>query len=166
MKGHWQSGSDKRRLQAAIITRSYHEGKRDDALTNAAFAAPAAIGHAAAMELTPDRLPPGSPCTNCGRCCTNPNYMLTLSATGEDVKRWRRQRRYDILRFAWVLGPPNNPHADLWVDSEGNERSRCPFVRKVRDQPRYLCSIYDTRPQVCRDYEPWTPDSICEIVRE
>jgi Fe-S-cluster containining protein len=112
-------------------------------------------------------MPPGSPCTNCGKCCTNAAFMGTLSATGDDVKRWRRERRRDILRFAAIMGPPEDPFADLWVDDEnGTERQRCPFVRKVRGQPRYLCSIYETRPQVCRDYEPWAPRSICEIVEE
>ena len=115
------------------------------------------------------RLPPGSPCTNCGKCCTNPSFMGTLKATGEDVKRWRREGRQDILRFAHVLGSRNDPWADLWIDSQAPdhrdpERYRCPFVRKVRGQPRYLCTIYETRPQVCRDYEPWAPGSICEVV--
>jgi len=111
------------------------------------------------------RLPPGSPCTNCGKCCTNPSFMGSLEATGDDVKRWRRQRRHDILRFAEIMGPPEDPWADLWVDrNSGVERERCPFVRKVLGQPRYLCSIYETRPQVCRDYEPWAPGSICEVV--
>jgi Fe-S-cluster containining protein len=93
--------------------------------------------------------------------------MQSLGATGDDVKRWRRERRDDILRFASVLGPPGNPYADLWIDEfdeKGRERSRCPFVRKVRGQNRYLCTIYETRPQVCRDYEPWAPGSICEVV--
>ena len=116
------------------------------------------------QQTAPDRFPPGSPCTNCGRCCTNPNYMGTLMATGADVQRWRRGRRADILRFAYVLGPRNDPYADLWIDEEGRERERCPFVQKVRGSPRYLCTIYDTRPQVCRDYEPWAPGSICEVV--
>jgi Fe-S-cluster containining protein len=89
--------------------------------------------------------------------------METLQATGEDVRRWRREKRYDILRFASVLpGPRNDPRADLWIDEEtGVERSRCPFVRKVRGSPRHLCSIYETRPQVCRDYVPWAPGSVC-----
>lgn len=26
-------------------------------------------------------------CTRCGKCCTNPSYMGSLQATGEDVKR-------------------------------------------------------------------------------
>jgi Fe-S-cluster containining protein len=117
------------------------------------------------MMATPEKLPPGSPCTNCGKCCTHPGYMGTLSATGDDVKRWRREGRDDILRFAYVLGPPSNPHADLWVDEQTeNEQDRCPFVRKVRGQNRYLCRIYETRPQVCRDYIPWAPKSICEVV--
>jgi Fe-S-cluster containining protein len=112
-----------------------------------------------------EKLPPGSPCTNCGKCCTNPDFMRSLDATGDDVKRWRREGRQDILRFASVLGPPDNPSADLWVDDRtGIERNRCPFVRKVRGQNRYLCTIYETRPQVCRDYEPWAPGSICEVV--
>jgi Fe-S-cluster containining protein len=103
------------------------------------------------------------PCTNCGKCCTNSSFMETLEATGDDVKRWRREGRDDILRFAEVLGPPDNPYADLWVEGAG-ERSRCPFVRKVRNQNRYLCRIYETRPQVCRDYVPWAPGSICEDI--
>ena len=93
--------------------------------------------------------------------------MGSLQATGEDVKRWRQEDRRDILRFAFVLGSPDDPWADLWVDSKTErEYRRCPFVRKVPHQNRYLCGIYETRPQVCRDYEPWAPGSICEIVDE
>jgi Fe-S-cluster containining protein len=110
------------------------------------------------------KLPPGSPCTNCGKCCTKPSFMQGLGATGDDVKRWRREKRYDILRFAWVLGPPDDPYADLWIDERLEERERCPFVRKVRGENRYLCRIYETRPQVCRDYEPWAPGSTCEVL--
>src|SRR5262249_34370983 len=83
------------------------------------------------------RLAPGSPCTNCSKCCTNPSFMGTLKATGEDVERWRREGRQDILRFADVVGPRNDPWADLWIDSQApdhrdSERFRCPFVRKRR----------------------------------
>ena len=112
-----------------------------------------------------DKLPPGSPCTNCGKCCTNTSYMGNLTASGKDVKRWRREGRTDILAFVCVMGPPDNPSADLWVDQNDNERLRCPFVRKVPNQNRYLCRIYETRPQMCRDYTPWAPGTICEIVR-
>jgi Fe-S-cluster containining protein len=121
------------------------------------------------MSETKERLPPGSPCTNCGKCCTNANYMGTLSATKEDVDRWQREGRHDILRFVFVLGLSGRngmPYADLWVDRDHDdrERLRCPFVRKVKGQNRYLCKIYETRPQVCKDYVPWSEDAICEVV--
>jgi len=107
-------------------------------------------------------LPPGSPCTNCGKCCTNPSYMGSLSATAEDVARWNEEGRDDILRFVRELAPGWG--ADLWVDENDRERERCPFVRKVRGSKRYLCRIYETRPQVCRDYVAWSEHTICEEV--
>jgi Fe-S-cluster containining protein len=122
------------------------------------------------MTETPNkkpRLPPGSPCTGCGKCCTNARFMGSLFATGKDVKRWRREGRDDILRYAAVLGPASNPHADLWIDPKtGDSRQRCPFVLKVPGTKRYTCTIHDTRPQVCRNYEPWSgdPNDVCEIV--
>jgi Fe-S-cluster containining protein len=92
-------------------------------------------------------------CTQCGRCCTNSSFMGTLTASGADVQRWRKQRRYDILRWVSVIGPPSNPWGDLWIHPvRGDDRERCPFVRKIRGQDRYTCTIYDTRPDVCRSY--------------
>jgi Fe-S-cluster containining protein len=91
--------------------------------------------------------------------------MRTLQATGEDVKRWRREGRDDILRFVAVLGrDDDDPWGDLWIDDDnGVERARCPFVRKLPNRDQYTCTIYETRPEVCRQYEPWTPHAICEI---
>lgn len=112
-----------------------------------------------------ERLPPGSPCTQCGKCCTNDRYMLNLTAEGEDVLRWRREGRVDILRFVEVIGPPESPYADLWIDQDsGDERSRCPFVQQIEGTKKFTCTIYETRPQICRQYEPWSPLTICEVV--
>jgi len=35
--------------------------------------------------------------------------MGSLQATGDDVKRWRREGRHDILRFADIMGSPRDP---------------------------------------------------------
>ena len=84
-------------------------------------------------------------CTQCGKCCTNESFMGTLSASYEDVERWEVEGRDDIL--AWESA------YDLWISPRtGYEASRCPFVRKVRGQEKYKCMIYDTRPEVCRQY--------------
>jgi Fe-S-cluster containining protein len=93
--------------------------------------------------------------------------MHTLSATAEDIARWRREGRDDILRYAYILGDS----ADLWLDStkpDKSELDRCPFVRKIPGSKKYNCRIYDTRPEVCREYQPWSgePNDICEEIEE
>lgn len=89
------------------------------------------------------------PCTQCGRCCTNAKFMGSMQASPEDLARWKREQRYDILQYACQLGS----FADLWISPRtGEELSRCPFVRKRRNKPIYDCTIYDTRPEVCREY--------------
>ncbi len=90
------------------------------------------------------------PCSRCGKCCTNPHFQGGLSATVEDYERWVTEGRLDIL--SWC-----DPDIhDLWVRSDGHEASRCPFVRKDRGKPTYTCTIHETRPQVCRDYVPFS----------
>ena len=81
------------------------------------------------------RLPPGSPCTNCGKCCTNPSFMGSLEATGDDVKRWRRQRRHAILRFAEIMGPPEDPFGwtgvAAWNASGARSCAKCSVSRAI-----------------------------------
>jgi Fe-S-cluster containining protein len=116
-----------------------------------------------------DQVKLAKPCSRCGKCCTSSSYMGTLSATEEDVHRWIREKRWDILAWTWLFydrdGIPDC--ADLWVSPKtGIEAERCPFVRKERGRNTYKCTIYDTRPEVCRDYEPWAPGTICEDVND
>jgi Fe-S-cluster containining protein len=87
--------------------------------------------------------------------------MGTLQASGDDVKRWMAERRWDILKYAYVLGREDDPFADLWVKPNGDEAERCPFVRKDANKSTYRCLIYETRPEVCRNYEPWAEHSVC-----
>lgn len=92
-------------------------------------------------------------CTQCGRCCTNPGFMGSLSASGADVLRWREEGREDILAWVAQLGEGDDPWGDLWISPRtGEEAHRCPFVRKVRGQEKYNCTIYETRPETCRRY--------------
>jgi Fe-S-cluster containining protein len=112
-----------------------------------------------------DRLIP-SLCTRCGKCCLNEDYMGTLEASRADVGRWRRQKRHDILWY--VLSISDRQH-DLWIKPDGTECSRCPFVRKDRNKPTHSCRIYDTRPEICREYPgsyAQMKDIGCEIIDE
>lgn len=104
-----------------------------------------------------------SACTRCGKCCLNEHYMMTLTATAQDVARWRREGQEDILRYVARVGPGLH---DLWVD-DGIELSRCPFLRKNRGVATYRCTIHETRPEACRSYpvsyEQMVADE-CEII--
>ena len=91
------------------------------------------------------------PCTQCGRCCTNPGFMGSMQATADDLEMWRTAGRWDVLEWCWVID--DDVGGDLWISPvTGIEASRCPFVRKRRGQDKYDCTIYDVRPEVCRNY--------------
>jgi hypothetical protein len=91
--------------------------------------------------------------------------MGSLTASGEDVIRWQREGRTDILAFASVMGPPGDPFADLWDGSEWQRAVSLSIWAQGANQNRYLCRIYETRPQIYRDYIPWAFGTLCEIVR-
>jgi Fe-S-cluster containining protein len=83
-----------------------------------------------------------------------------MFADKEDYDRWVAEGRWDILQWCDPV------LYDLWFGLDGEEKTRCPFVRKDRNKPTYHCMIYDTRPQVCRNYVPFSgkENDICEDV--
>jgi Fe-S-cluster containining protein len=89
-------------------------------------------------------------CRQCGRCCMGYGGMLT--ATHDDVKRWREEGRSDILRTAKMVWKGGNlEYAELWFDpTTGKELFNCPWLKREGDKAS--CSIHETRPQVCRSY--------------
>jgi Fe-S-cluster containining protein len=91
-------------------------------------------------------------CTQCGQCCRSLGDAFAASADVEDVDRWEAEGRFDILE--WVdLRLRDVGMMDLWIDpATGDEVTRCPWLRKVPREPRYLCGIHDTKPRHCREY--------------
>lgn len=104
------------------------------------------------MKDEPDKLPR---CSQCGLCCRAPVVLITKPS---DYKRWVKQGRDDILKYASV--PPVKGYGDFWMDIQGTEESVfCPFIRKTGEDT-YTCSIQDTKPEVCkRFYCEWSYDS-------
>ena len=83
----------------------------------------------------------------CGECCRAPVVLITKT---EDYRRWILEGRSDILKYASV--PPLRGYGDLWIDINGSEESGyCPFIRKVSHR-RYICTIQDTKPRVCKEF--------------
>jgi len=84
-------------------------------------------------------------CTQCGHCCLELNDAYGTTAREEDLERWEREDRQDILDYV-VLG-------DLWVSPRtGEDVFRCPWLRKLPKKDKYICRIHDTKPKHCRDY--------------
>jgi Fe-S-cluster containining protein len=89
-------------------------------------------------------------CEKCGKCCKK--YIGTIPATEDDITRWKKEKRYDILSYVCFM--PGNKWGDLFFNPKTGEEiyNRCPFLRKITNQNIYKCRIYDTRPDVCINY--------------
>ena len=93
-------------------------------------------------------------CKRCGKCCLAAVNALIADA---DIARWRRKGRDDILH---IIG---NAHA-VWAGDhlvsaqDGRDLYGCPFL-KWEDR-HFTCTIYETRPEVCRGFAPGSSE-IC-----
>jgi Fe-S-cluster containining protein len=86
-------------------------------------------------------------CKKCGKCCF---VDLTAYAEKDDFERWEAENRQDILEIIkkrhliWA--------GDRMISSEsGSVPRECPFL--YNSGSFWLCSIYETRPRVCRRYQ-------------
>lgn len=70
--------------------------------------------------------------------------------TDEDLARWTREGRGDILHVI-------ERESAIWMgdhlvsSSDGHYIGECPFLKNRGG--RYDCTIYETRPSVCRNYQ-------------
>lgn len=93
--------------------------------------------------------PKGFSCKQCGNCCLNLDAYQTC-ATDEDVALWEKNGRDDILGWVDEVVPGIY---DIWVSPRtGDDVSRCPWLRKLPRQEKYICRIQNMKPEVCRNY--------------
>lgn len=97
-------------------------------------------------------------CNQCGKCCTI--YADGgLSASDSEIAFWE-DNRPDIASY--VGG------GKIWISPvTGKQMPRCPWLRKLPNQKKYVCRIYFDRPDDCRYYPVRIEDMIrdgCEMV--
>jgi Fe-S-cluster containining protein len=87
-------------------------------------------------------------CLQCGKCCF---ADFTAYAEQCDYDRWHAENRQDILNMiehrhlVWA--------GDRLVSTQtGDSPRECPFL--YSEGSNWRCSIYETRPLVCRKYQP------------
>lgn len=93
-------------------------------------------------------------CKRCGTCCL---ADMVAYVTEKDLERWRAEGRADILHIL------ENEQAfwagDHFISAkDGRVLFCCPFL--AWEGGVASCSIYETRPEVCRNYRPGSSE-IC-----
>ncbi|MCF8126754.1 MAG: YkgJ family cysteine cluster protein [Desulfotignum sp.] len=94
-------------------------------------------------------------CRQCGKCCRTLAYETGCTRT--DYSRWQDLDRQDIL--AWVCKETENSKTGpyrIWVNPDTGKTARtCPWLAPCPEENRFLCTIHDLKPSVCRQY-PYT----------
>lgn len=101
-------------------------------------------------------------CLMCGHCC-GPYFALYVEEG--DEKRWHEQGRQDILdrlqferdRVRWNEQWPYDAVT-------GEVFEKCHYLIRLPDG-RAVCSIHNTKPDICRDY-PAGSSEICILHRK
>jgi Fe-S-cluster containining protein len=94
----------------------------------------------------------GFSCTQCGHCCRTLNYHDRCSV--DDYQRWQDLGRSDILDWVGVVRQHGRVTAcRIWVTPGTNDFAKtCPWLTRSPHSNRYVCTIHDVRPLICRQY--------------
>ena len=86
-------------------------------------------------------------CLRCGRCCKRTKWVtdIDLRLVWEDIERWRREGRDDILKYVYVF---EGWGGDFFDKKTFKRFSKCPFLKK--EGRLYSCSIHETKPRGCK----------------
>ena len=77
-----------------------------------------------------------------------------LSASARELEVWKTFRP-DIYRYV--------KDGKIWMNPDtGEQLSRCPWLRKLSSQNKYICEIYEDRPDDCKYY----PTTIAEMLKD
>ena len=88
-------------------------------------------------------------CVQCGHCCLDLSDAYQTSVPESDIKRWKREQRFDILE--WV--GPFEGMDEIWISPKTGEYvNRCPWLRKLPKKSKYICRIHETKPEKCRKF--------------
>lgn len=90
-------------------------------------------------------------CNSCGKCCIKYSNG-GLSATTDDIKYWDIFRP-DVAEYV--------ADGKIWMKPDtGEQIELCPWLTK--EDNKYLCEIYNDRPEDCRVY----PVNIADMIND
>lgn len=92
-------------------------------------------------------------CNQCGKCCTRYGGG-DLTASVSDIDWWENNRPEIFSHVS---------EEEIWISpTTGKQMLRCPWLRKLPRQNKYICRIYYDRPEECRHY----PVDIDQMIRD
>jgi len=92
-------------------------------------------------------------CNQCGKCCKLYGGG-GLSVSVSEIEWWEIHRP-DIFSYVGA--------GKIWISPvTGKQMVRCPWLRKLPNQNKYICRIYFDRPDECKHY----PVTVDEMVRD
>ena len=97
--------------------------------------------------------PKGFTCKQCGSCCLLSD-AFSNTVDEDDVLMWETLGRDDILEWVAEI-PVGEGHSvyDIWISPKtGDDTTRCPWLRKLPNQDKYICRIHDVKPRMCQEY--------------
>jgi Fe-S-cluster containining protein len=78
---------------------------------------------------------------------------FSTCATDEDIAMWQNAGRKDILEWVDPIQVGTHFVYDIWINPvTGDDVKRCPWLRKLPNQDKYICRIHDLKPEHCRNY--------------
>jgi len=102
-------------------------------------------------------------CRRCGKCCIE--LWGTISATKEDLARWQKEGRKDILKYVslfttngWCRGDRIPSMIDEIIGADfgvspktDDDTKKCPFLKRERSG-KFTCLIQETKPSICKTF--------------
>jgi Fe-S-cluster containining protein len=90
-------------------------------------------------------------CIQCGKCCSG---EIAICITYSDLKRWKEQNRYDIIREVSFLRIPkdkrkDHPLGEGFYIATTVSKIACPFLGEKNGKS--ICTIHHTKPRACKD---------------
>ncbi len=92
-------------------------------------------------------------CNQCGKCCKHYSDG-GLSASASEIDWWE-EHRPDIFRYV--------RDGQIWISPDtGKQLTSCPWLQKLPNQQKYICSIYGDRPNDCKYY----PVTVVQMIQD
>jgi len=95
-------------------------------------------------------------CDGCGKCCASLGALITIERQLNDRDYYCRNGLTNELFMVRVEPEYEDEISEEFPDIVGKDsatrRKICVFSRKNTGGPGFACSIYSTRPKICRDF--------------